>query len=269
MGHFVRLLLAGKKLPDASIDLNIPEGTLSRWQANLHKYGSVVPPVCLPMGRPHCISEDDEKALLECLLQEGWMYQDEMIYWLHMERGVTVSQPTISRIIKNNWSRKRLEVLSDKRSSSARAIYLQEMCRYHAEDMIFLDESIFDQKTGWRRKGYAPMGEPARTTTDARRGKTWSMLAALSIDGYVPCSSVREGYFHREDLIRWLDEDLIPAIEHRFGEGRPMLIVMDNCSTHTNDSVKELIESRGHLLRYLPPYSPDFNPIELITEDFR
>jgi transposase len=42
-----------------------------------------------------------------------------------------------------------------------------------------------------------------------------------------------------------------------------MVIIMDNCSTHIRDVVREVIESSGHLLRYLPPYSPNFNPIEL------
>ena len=44
---------------------------------------------------------------------------------------------------------------------------------------------------------------------------------------------------------------------------RQMVIVMDNVSVHIHERVTQLIESEGHLVRYLPPYSPDFNPIEL------
>ena len=42
-----------------------------------------------------------------------------------------------------------------------------------------------------------------------------------------------------------------------------MVIILDNVSIHTNDDVTRLIEDAGHLVRYLPPYSPDYNPIEL------
>ena len=42
-----------------------------------------------------------------------------------------------------------------------------------------------------------------------------------------------------------------------------MVIVLDNCSVYYNDQIKQVIQHAGHLVEYLPPYSPDFNPIEL------
>ena len=42
-----------------------------------------------------------------------------------------------------------------------------------------------------------------------------------------------------------------------------MVIVLDNVSIHTNDNVRQVLESAGYLVQYLPPYSPDYNPIEL------
>ena len=41
------------------------------------------------------------------------------------------------------------------------------------------------------------------------------------------------------------------------------MIILDNCSTHIDDEVREIVQTAGHILRYLPPYSPDYNPIEL------
>lgn len=55
---------------------------------------------------------------------------------------------------------------------------------------------------------------------------------------------------------------LFPALRERFG-GRTMVIVLDNASTHCDPVVAELIEAEGHVVQYLPPYSPDYNPIEL------
>jgi len=42
-----------------------------------------------------------------------------------------------------------------------------------------------------------------------------------------------------------------------------MVIMLDNCSTHIDERVREVVQAEGHLVRFLPTYSPDFNPIEL------
>ena len=54
---------------------------------------------------------------------------------------------------------------------------------------------------------------------------------------------------------------LLPAL-HRESK-RPHVIVMDNNSTHLDEVIASAIEAEGHIIRFLPPYSPDFNPIEL------
>ena len=54
----------------------------------------------------------------------------------------------------------------------------------------------------------------------------------------------------------WLEEMLIPELTE------PSVIVMDNASFHKKDAIRELLEKHGHTLLPLPPYSPDFNPIE-------
>ena len=57
---------------------------------------------------------------------------------------------------------------------------------------------------------YAPIGHPARWPDDLTRGKTWSILPAYTIDGYLPCIGIREGYYKREDFIAWLQDELLP-----------------------------------------------------------
>ena len=59
------------------------------------RYGSATKPHIFNMGPPKKLSRQDEMALLEWLLQEGWHMQDEIVYWLWNERGVVVSQSTI------------------------------------------------------------------------------------------------------------------------------------------------------------------------------
>jgi transposase len=136
------------------------------------------------------------------------------------------------------------------------------MRRFVAEDLVFLDESIFNEKTGWRHKAYALVGHEARYAQDIKRGATWSILPAYTVNGYLPCTGIKEGYFNREQFLDWIVAHLIPTLQLTYGD-RPVVVILDNVSIHTNDAITEALEVAGYIVRYLPPYSPDYNPIEL------
>jgi transposase len=191
------------------------------------------------------------------------MMQDEMVHWLELERGVSVSRSTVCRLLKaEGWTHREIKRISRTQNQELRTLYKQRMRRYPAEDVIHLDESIFNEATGWRYRGYGPIGDEARYSDDIRRGKTWSICAVLTVDGLL-CKEIRKGYFKAEDFLAFIEDTLIPAMQAKY-QGRPVVVVMDNCSSHINRRVEELLEEAGHLLQYLPPYSPDFNPIELV-----
>ena len=135
------------------------------------------------------------------------------------------------------------------------------MANYSADDLIFIDESMFNETTGWRH-AYSPVGEDTRYQCDMSRGSSWSVLPAMTLNGYLPCTGIREGYYNRDALLEWIANQLLPTIARQFGS-RIMVIVLDNCATHVAREIVELIQSAGHLIKYLPPYSPDFNPIKL------
>ena len=81
------------------------------------------------------------------------------------------------------------------------------------------------------------------------------MLASITAGGVGPCMAV-EGSTTREVFEAYLERVLAPSLEPG------QVVVMDNLSSHKGGRVSELIEQRGCELVYLPPYSPDFNPIE-------
>ncbi len=81
------------------------------------------------------------------------------------------------------------------------------------------------------------------------------MLASMSTEGIGPCLAV-EGSTTTEVFEAYLERVLVPSL-------RPgQIVVMDNLTAHKGSRVRELIEGRGCELLYLPPYSPDLNPIE-------
>ena len=89
------------------------------------------------------------------------------------------------------------------------------------------------------------------------------MLGGYTVDqGSVLCTGVIKGYFGTIEVLSWLKNALLPRLADT-DNPRPRVIVLDNCSTQCDPAITEAIEEASHLVRFLPPYSPDFNPIEL------
>jgi hypothetical protein len=73
---------------------------------------------------------------------------------------------------------------------------------------------------------YAPIGHEARYSASVRRGKTWSILAAMTLEGWLDCTGIKEGYYNRDNLCSWLKESFLPALDRVYG--RPIVIILDN-----------------------------------------
>ncbi len=102
---------------------------------------------------------------------------------------------------------------------------------------------------------YAPIGERAFFEIPRNRGKNTTLLSSLHQEGMGP-SMVVQGATTARVFETYVERLLAPAL--RPGE----VVVMDNLGAHRPRKVRELIEARGCKLLYLPPYSPDLNPIE-------
>jgi transposase len=123
-----------------------------------------------------------------------------------------------------------------------------------AERLVFVDEMGTDVSLSplyaWSRKGERAFGSAPRNW-----GKNVTLLASITREGLGECLAV-EGSTTREVFEAYLERVLVPTL------GPGQIVVMDNLSAHKGGRVKEIIEGRGCELLYLPPYSPDFNPIE-------
>jgi transposase len=103
----------------------------------------------------------------------------------------------------------------------------------------------------WSRRG-----ERAHTKAPRNRGKNVTLLASMNAEGMGPCLAV-EGATTREVFEAYLERVLAPTL--RPGQ---VVVLVDNLSAHKGGRVKEIVEGAGCELLYLPPYSPDLNPIE-------
>ena len=87
------------------------------------------------------------------------------------------------------------------------------------------------------------------------RGKNTTLLSSMTLEG-LGASLAVEGATDRKVLEAYVERVLAPTLR------RAQVVVMDNLTAHKGERVRELIEERGCELLYLPPYSPDLNPIE-------
>ena len=106
-----------------------------------------------------------------------------------------------------------------------------------------------------RRHGRAPRGQRLRVGVPHGHWKTTTFVAGLRLDG-IAAPFVLDGPINRTAFETYVERVLVPEL--RPGD----IVIMDNLSSHKGPRVRELIETAGASLRYLPPYSPDFNPIE-------
>ena len=122
--------------------------------------------------------------------------------------------------------------------------------------MIFIDETW--AKTNMTRlRGRSLHGKRLIEKTPHGHWKTTTLIAALGIDG-VECSAVVDGAVNANIFEAFVEQVLVPVLKP--GD----VVVMDNLSSHKRAKTRELIESVGAELMFLPPYSPDLNPIEMV-----
>jgi transposase len=123
-----------------------------------------------------------------------------------------------------------------------------------ARSLVFVDE-MGTNTSLYALYGWAKKGERAYCSVPRNRGKNTTLLSSMSVEGMGPSLAV-EGATNREVFETYVELILKPTLR------RGQVVVMDNLTAHKGERVRELIEGQGCELMYLPPYSPDFNPIE-------
>lgn len=122
--------------------------------------------------------------------------------------------------------------------------------------LVFIDESA--AKTNMTRlRGRAPRGERLLASCPYGHWRTTTMISSIRLDGSTACMTI-DGPTDTEVFQAYVREVLCPAL--RLGD----CVVMDNLGPHKDKKTLALIEAAGATVRFLPPYSPDLNPIEMM-----
>ena len=128
------------------------------------------------------------------------------------------------------------------------------------EKLVFIDETWASTNMA-RRYGRAPRGERLVDHVPHGHWKTTTFVAGLRAGG-LTAPLVIDGAMNGDLFVAYVKQVLVPSL-------RPGDVVMDNLSCHKRARVREAIEAAGCTLLYLPPYSPDLNPIEQAFAKFK
>ncbi|GJD94418.1 IS630 family transposase ISMex41 [Methylobacterium iners] len=121
--------------------------------------------------------------------------------------------------------------------------------------LVFLDETWTSTNMA-RTRGRSPRGERLRSPVPHGHWKTTTLVAGLRLSG-IAAPFVLDGPINRDAFQAYVDRVLVPELVP--GD----IVVMDNLSSHKGPAVRAAIEAAGARLLFLPPYSPDFNPVEM------
>ena len=137
---------------------------------------------------------------------------------------------------------------------SQRAEWKADQPHLDSRRLIFLDET-WASTNMTRRYGRCPRGQRLDMTVPHGHWLTTTFVVALTLQGLI-APVVVDGPINGDVFVAYIRHQLVPLL--RPGD----IVIMDNLSSHKRAEVREAIEGVGAELRFLPPYSPDLNPIE-------
>jgi transposase len=123
-----------------------------------------------------------------------------------------------------------------------------------ADRLVFVDESGANTQMT-RRYGRSPLGQRLVCAVPHGHYRTTTLIAAVTLQG-PQAPWLFDGPLDGELFLAWVKAGLVPGLPPA------AVVILDNLATHKVAGVREAIEAAGARLEYLPPYSPDFNPIE-------
>ena len=214
-----------------------------------------------PYGGSRSPLEDHAEEIVTVIEEQPDLTLDEIVAVLR-KRKIPGSRTALFRFLERHavTSKKVLRAAEQERTDVARARrrWIREQGLLDTTHLVFIDETSVNTNMT-RLFGRAPRGERVIGRVPFSAWKTVTFVAALRHDGMTAPMMIK-GAMNGEAFLAYVDQCLVPTLK------RGDIVVMDNVSIHKVEGVREAIEAANATLRYLPPYSPDLNPIELSVQ---
>ena len=232
--------------------------TIRRQRANLTCFGSTTAPRNR-RGRRPLMTSLMLAALCEHLVEKPDEDLDGMVLFIWDEFGKLLSRWSIRRALSSaNWSPKTMRRIARGRNPDLRDYYEYRVSEFPSWCRVYVDESGCDKRIGFRRRGWSPRGVTPEKITQFQRGQRYQILPAYDQDGFV---FVRffQGSTDAAFFLDYMEQLLLHCNPF---PGKRSVVILDNASFHRGPEIEAACVRAGVKLVYLPPYSPDLNPIE-------
>ena len=208
------------------------------------------------------LNGEQELFVVGLLFENPALYLSEVCLMVSQAFGVLISPPTVCRILhKHGLTRKKIKQVALQQSVEKRGKFISEVQFFHVNQFVWLDESGCNRRDQIRKFGYSLRGEPPVYHRFLHRGERISAICAMSTEGLMAYKLLK-GTVNGERFLEFIQGVLIPEMQPFDGENPHSVLVLDNCSIHHTQPVTEALRQMGILTLFLPPYSPDMNPVE-------
>jgi transposase len=184
-----------------------------------------------------------------------------MAEFLYDEFYVEISTPTIWRELERmRWSQKLATKRAREQSAALRGVYLACMAQHYTADQIVAsDKSACNERTGDCKYSWSAINKAVEVVYSFRRSERWLLLPALTIDGYMSYL-IYQGSVTAELIEDFIEYQVLPYCNPH--PTTASVLVLDNASIYQLPRIRKFCERDGVQLEYLPPYLPEYNPIE-------
>lgn len=236
----------------------VGSATVYRWTRRMRLKGSVEPSA-MGGSRSDILGDTGREELKRLVEEAPDRTRDELQDGLEKSLGIKVSVATIGRALqKLGFTRKKKTLVASERDTE-RVMLLRKAFHTWQQDVDFT-KLVFVDETG-SNAGMTPKyaralrGHRVADFAPRNKRKNVTIIAALSICG-LECAMTIEGGTNTAVFAAFIEKVLGPRLQ------KGDLVVLDNVGAHKPDRIAELVDSFGAKLVFLPPYSPELNPIE-------
>jgi transposase len=208
----LRLWNVGWETEEICFALAISRSSMYRWQSIFDEHGTVNRPKSPLIGRPRILTRALMTAGQTLFQEESDLYLDEVVTWLALTHDIVISSSTLSRNLKEaGLTRKLLHKIAVERDEQLRQEWRESIQANFLGDgsqFIFLDETSKNERTWARHHGRSMSGEAAHLTDVFVRGDRYSLVAALTRDGYIAAHAVM-GSFDSIEFYNFVAEQVV------------------------------------------------------------
>ena len=260
-GWFGREVL-GLKLGEVAKRLNVDTSTVWRVVRLFNCTGTVAKRPYPADRRAKKLTNGVKFYILNYVVEKPHSYLREIQAEVETVTGDDISASSLCRLLKEmNFSRQKMQMVAKQQDDQLRSAFRCDVTLYEPHMLVFIDETGFDRRNSLRRYGYSVRGMVPQCHRLLVRGERISVIGIMTIDGILDLKVVH-GSSNGDVFLEFVENNLLPCLMPFNGRNHNSIVILDNCSIHHVAPVTDLINSVGAMVHYLPPYSPDYNPIE-------